>query len=90
MAQTATKEKPKADAAKPARSALVKKKEIKSVKAADLGMGADTAGAAGARTKILKMSAPPQRQAGKIIPGETPEEKAPVLAKLLREEAKII
>ncbi len=67
-----------------------KKKEIKSVKVADLGIAADSIGAAGARTTILHMSAPPQRQAGKIIPGETPEEKAPVLAKLLREEAKII
>jgi electron transfer flavoprotein alpha/beta subunit len=67
-----------------------KKKEIKSVKGADLGIAADSIGAAGARTKLLHMSAPPQRQAGKIIPGETPEEKAPVLAKLLREEAKII
>ncbi len=67
-----------------------KKKEIKSVKVADLGIAADSIGAAGARTKILHMAAPPQRQAGKIIPGETPEEKAPILAKLLREEAKII
>ena len=67
-----------------------KKKEIKSMKVADLGVAADSIGAAGARTKVLHMSAPPQRQAGKIIPGETPEEKAPVLAKLLREEAKII
>jgi electron transfer flavoprotein beta subunit len=67
-----------------------KKKEIKSMKVADLGAAADSLGAAGARTKVLHMSAPPQRQAGKIIPGETPEEKAPVLAKLLREEAKII
>jgi electron transfer flavoprotein beta subunit len=67
-----------------------KKKEIKSMKVADLGVAAESIGAAGARTTILHMSAPPQRQAGKIIPGETPEEKAPVLAKLLREEAKII
>jgi electron transfer flavoprotein beta subunit len=67
-----------------------KKKEIKCVKVADLGIAADSIGAAGARTKVLHMAAPPQRQAGKIIPGETPEEKAPVLAKLLREEAKII
>lgn len=67
-----------------------KKKEIKSMKVADLGVAADSIGVAGARIKVLHMSAPPQRQAGKIIPGETPEEKAPVLAKLLREEAKII
>ena len=67
-----------------------KKKEIKVLKAADLGLGADSTGAAGARTRIVKMFAPPQRQSGKIIEGETPEEKAPKLAKLLREEAKII
>jgi len=30
------------------------------------------------------------RQAGKIIEGETPEEKAAKLVKLLREEAKVI
>jgi len=67
-----------------------KKKEIKVMKAADLGLGAEITGAAGARTRIVKLFSPPQRQSGKIIAGETPEEKAPQLAKLLREEAKII
>jgi electron transfer flavoprotein beta subunit len=67
-----------------------KKKEIKSIKVADLGLDPSSVGAAGAKTKILKMYSPPQRQVGKMIEGETVEETAPKLAKLLREEAKVI
>lgn len=67
-----------------------KKKEIKSVKVADLGLDPNDVGKAGAKTQILKMYSPPQREAGKIIEGETAEETAPKLAKLLREEAKVI
>jgi electron transfer flavoprotein beta subunit len=40
--------------------------------------------------KILEITPPPQREAGRIVEGETPEEKAANLTKLLREEAKII
>jgi electron transfer flavoprotein beta subunit len=67
-----------------------KKKEMKSIKVADLGLDQASVGAAGAKTRILKMYSPPQRQAGRIIEGETAEETAPTLAKLLREEAKVI
>ncbi len=67
-----------------------KKKEVKSVKVADLGLDSSAVGAAGAKTKIIKMYSPPQREAGNIIEGDTAEEKAPKLAKLLREEAKAI
>jgi len=67
-----------------------KKKEVKSVKVADLGLDSSAVGAAGAKAKIIKMYSPPQREAGKIIEGDTAEEKAPKLAKLLREEAKAI
>ena len=67
-----------------------KKKEVKSVKVADLGLEPSGVGKAGAKTQILKMYSPPQREAGKIIEGETAEETAPKLAKLLREEAKVI
>jgi electron transfer flavoprotein beta subunit len=67
-----------------------KKKEIKSVKVGDLGLEPSGVGKAGAKTQILKMYSPPQREAGKIIEGETAEETAPKLAKLLREEAKVI
>jgi electron transfer flavoprotein beta subunit len=67
-----------------------KKKEIKPVKLADVGLDAGSVGAAGARAKILKMTTPPQREAAKMIEGESAEETAPQLAKLLREEAKVI
>jgi len=40
--------------------------------------------------KILELTPPPEREGGKIIEGETPQEKAAELAKLLHEEAKAI
>jgi len=67
-----------------------KKKEIKSIKVADLGLDPGSVGEAGAKTRILKMSSPPRREAGRVIEGETAEVTAPKLAKLLREEAKVI
>jgi electron transfer flavoprotein beta subunit len=67
-----------------------KKKEIKSMKVADVGLEQGGVGAAGAKIRILKMYSPPARQAGKMIQGESAEETAPQLAKLLREEAKVI
>lgn len=67
-----------------------KKKEVKSVKVGDLGLDAGNVGAAGARSKILRMTTPPQRETAKMIQGESAEETAPQLAKLLREEAKVI
>jgi electron transfer flavoprotein beta subunit len=36
------------------------------------------------------MTPPPARAAGKIVEGETPQEKAGELARLLHEEAKVI
>jgi electron transfer flavoprotein beta subunit len=67
-----------------------KKKELKPIKLADMGLKEGEVGKQGARTQALKFSLPPLRQTGKIVPGETPEEKAANLAKLLREEAKAI
>jgi electron transfer flavoprotein beta subunit len=67
-----------------------KKKEIKSIKVADLGLNQAEVGAAGAKTKMLKMTSPPARKAGTMIKGESAEETAPQLAKLLREEAKVL
>jgi len=67
-----------------------KKKEIKSIKVADLGLDPGSVGEAGAKTRILKMSSPSRREAGRMIEGEKAEETAPKLAKLLREEAKVI
>ena len=42
------------------------------------------------KAKIVKMTPPPERAPGKIIEGDDPAAKAAELAKLLREEAKII
>lgn len=67
-----------------------KKKPLEKKTLADLGLSPEEAGKAGERTQILKVELPPPRKAGKIIDGETPEEKATTLAKLLHEEAKVI
>jgi electron transfer flavoprotein beta subunit len=63
-----------------------KKKEIKTLTLADLGAsGAELT----AKSKITDYSLPTPRTAGKIVPGE-PAEAAAELARLLREEAKVI
>ncbi len=67
-----------------------KKKPMEEKKAADLGLDAATVGAAGSRSRVLKLTPPPQREAGKIVSGETVEETSAELARLLREEAKVI
>ena len=47
--------------------------------------------ATGARKlKVLGLTPPPQRKAGKIVQGDSPEAKAAELARLLHEEAKVI
>ncbi len=67
-----------------------KKKELKPIKLADLGLSEGEVGKKGSQARVVKFSLPPLRQSGKIVQGETPEEKAAKLAKLLREEAKVI
>jgi len=66
-----------------------KKKEVKPIDLAALGMPADQVGAAGSKTKILRYIRPPSRPPGKIISGEVLDA-AKNLVKLLREEAKVI
>ena len=66
-----------------------KKKEVKPINLATLGLPADQVGAAGSKSKILKHTPPPSRPPGKIISGEVLDA-AKNLVKLLREEAKII
>jgi electron transfer flavoprotein beta subunit len=66
-----------------------KKKEVKPINAAALGLPADQVGATGARTKILKYTPPPSRPPGKVISGEVLDA-AKNLVRLLREEAKVI
>lgn len=67
-----------------------KKKEVKTINAAVLGLDPNSLGKAGAKCKIIKMSSPPSRTAGKIVTGSDANETALKLAKLLREESKVI
>ncbi|MBM3285334.1 MAG: electron transfer flavoprotein subunit beta/FixA family protein [Candidatus Aminicenantes bacterium] len=66
-----------------------KKKEVRPINLAGLGLPADQVGAAGSKIKIRKYFPPPSRPPGKMVSGELAEA-AKQLVKLLREEAKII
>jgi len=67
-----------------------KKKPMEEKTLADLGLDASEFGEGGNKLKIMELIPPPQRETGKIIEGETPEEKAAELARTLREDAKAI
>ena len=67
-----------------------KKKPLEEKGLADLGLDPSEFGKEARRLKIIELIPPPQREAGRIIEGETPEEKAAELARLLHEEAKVI
>jgi len=67
-----------------------KKKPLEEKTLQDLGLDPAEFGEGGRKLKIIEMTPPPQREAGRIVDGETPQEKAAGLAKLLHEEAKIL
>ena len=67
-----------------------KKKPLEEKSLADLGLDASEFGIEARKLKIVELTPPPQRAAGKIIDGDSPEAKAAELAKLLHEEAKVI
>ena len=67
-----------------------KKKPLEEKTLADLGLDAAEFGEGARKVKILELTPPPAREAGKIVEGETPQEKAAELARLLHEEAKVI
>ncbi|SPD74196.1 Electron transfer flavoprotein subunit beta [uncultured Desulfobacterium sp.] len=67
-----------------------KKKPLEEKTLADLGLNAGEFGSAARKVKVLEITPPPERGGGKIVTGETPQEKAAELAKLLHEEAKVI
>ena len=67
-----------------------KKKPLDEKSLADLGIDAAECGEAARKIKVLEITPPPERQGGKIIDGETPQEKAAELAKMLHDEAKVI
>lgn len=66
-----------------------KKKPITDWNAAALGIDAATVGKNGAQVEIINLEPPPARPPGKIIPGDVATA-AQELARLLREEAKVI
>jgi len=67
-----------------------KKKPLDEKSLGDLGLDSAEFGEAARKLKILELTPPPARAAGKIIEGETPQEKAAQLAKLLHDEAKVL
>lgn len=67
-----------------------KKKPLDIKTVADLGLDASDIGESGAKIKVIQLTPPAERAGGKMVEGETPEEKATRLATLLREEAKVI
>ncbi len=66
-----------------------KRKQIKKIDLATLGLSPDEVGEKGSRLKTKNYRLPPERKAGKRIEGE-PAEAAAELVRLLREEAKLI
>ncbi len=64
-----------------------KKKPIDTKSLSDLGLKEEDVAP---KVKILKMTPPPERKAGRIIEGDSPQAKADALVRLLREEAKVI
>lgn len=69
---------------------MAKKKPLEIKSLADLGLDPAEVGGAVANVKLLGASYPPQKEPGRIIEGETVEEKVAALIKALREEAKVI
>ncbi len=67
-----------------------KKKPLEEKTLGDLGLDPAEFGVGARKAKILEMTSPPERQAGKIVEGETAQEKAAELARLLHDEAKVV
>jgi electron transfer flavoprotein beta subunit len=67
-----------------------KKKPLDEKALAALGLDPKEFGKDARKLKIMALTPPPQRAAGKIIDGDSPQTKAAQLAKLLHEEAKVI
>ncbi len=67
-----------------------KKKPLDVKTVADLGVDAVSVGAANRKVKIKALNFPPERQAVKMIAGESARDKAAELIRVLHEEARII
>jgi electron transfer flavoprotein beta subunit len=67
-----------------------KKKPLEVKTLADLGIEPATVGPAGRKVVVKGLRLPPQRQAVRMITGETPEAVAAELVRVLHDEAKLI
>ena len=67
-----------------------KKKPLEEKALSDLTLDGKNLGETGRKLEIIEIISPPAREAGKMIEGETPEEKAAELVMLLRNEAKVL
>ncbi len=67
-----------------------KKKPLEVKTAADLGVDPARVGAAGRKVVVKALRLPPQRQAVRMISGESPEAVAAELVRVLHEEARLI
>ena len=65
-----------------------KKKPVETKSLADLGLDAGSLGASS--VTVTALNYPPERTGGRMIEGETPQEKAAALIKALQEEAKVL
>ncbi|MFB0545605.1 MAG: electron transfer flavoprotein beta subunit/FixA family protein [Anaerolineae bacterium] len=66
-----------------------RKKPVRKLSAAELGLDPGSVGAAGAKLEIITVDPPPEREPGRIIDGDTATA-AKEVVRLLQEEAKII
>jgi electron transfer flavoprotein beta subunit len=66
-----------------------KKKELKALSAADLGLNSEAAGKAGAMYEVKEIFVPERKSKVEIIAG-SPEEAAAILVEKLRKEAKVV
>lgn len=66
-----------------------KKKPLEKKTLADLGISPSEVGINSRKLKIMEITPPKQRKSVRIIEGNTPEEKAAELARLLHDEAKV-
>ncbi|MDR5697945.1 MAG: electron transfer flavoprotein subunit beta/FixA family protein [Armatimonadota bacterium] len=67
-----------------------KRKEIKMLTVADLGLNPKEVGMPAARTRWVRFSPPPKRQAGEVVTPDSPEEGARRIVEFLRQTAKVI
>ena len=67
-----------------------KKKPLDVKSLADIGVDADSVGTANRKLNIKSLNMPPERQAVRMVEGESPAEVAAELVKILHDEAKVI